>query len=302
MDCLAALEAEAACVGLEALVVDHVGPSLRDAVARRHPWVRIIPADPGTTIPTSGAWPSRRRRRRWWPSSKIMCKCLQGGRQQMLEAQGAKRTSRRRLGGERGHRIGWSTGPRFCASPATCSPPVRRTRPGRHGNNASYRRELLERFRDATGSGRWEHAPHEVLRRTWDQLHLPPGDRRRAQEALHDRGGHDAAIPLRAFVRRRPCGRPLDRCPPGVCCVGRRLLPPLLFSRIVARVWSRPPLRPLLLALLAAFLAAVRRRRGLRRRSGRAVARSRRLLGRVCCRAPPAARAASVSLRGSTSS
>ena len=50
-DCLTALSKQRADVNLEVLVADRCGEPLRGEVRRRFPWVRLLEAAPGTTIP-----------------------------------------------------------------------------------------------------------------------------------------------------------------------------------------------------------------------------------------------------------
>jgi hypothetical protein len=119
--------------------------------------------------------------------------------------------------------------------------------------------DAFERFRDATGSGRWEHDLHDVLRQHGISLYCRPeivvGHKKHytigeytTQRYLYARSYAGARVAARSTAVRV-----LYAASAAV------LLPPLLFSRIVARVWSRPPLRPLLLRslpLLPLFVVA----------------------------------------------
>ena len=64
MGCLAALSRQRTDVDLEVLVVDRCGEVLREEVRKTHPWVRVLEATPGTTIPDLRALAFREARGR----------------------------------------------------------------------------------------------------------------------------------------------------------------------------------------------------------------------------------------------
>jgi hypothetical protein len=127
------------------------------------------------------------------------------------------------------------------------------------GNNTTYRRELLERFHAATTSGRWEDHLHAVLREHGIHLYCHP-------EIV---AGHRKHYTIREYVSQRYLyARSYAGARVGRASVARRLvygagaatlLPPLLLTRIVGRVWARPAYRRALirsLPLLPLFVAA----------------------------------------------
>jgi hypothetical protein len=258
MGCLDALAIDAARTPLEVLVADRVGAELRREVQQRHPWVRLIEAAPGTTIPSLRAMAFLAASAPVVAVIEDHVRVPAGWADQML---GAQQRGEEVVGGavynaatERV--VDWAA---FLCEyshllPPLASGPVASIT----GNNTAYRRDLLERFRDAAASGRWEDHLHAVLRAHGIPLYCRPeiavGHKKHytvweytSQRYLY----------ARSFAGARVAGRPaLARALYGAAAV---LLPPLLLARIVGRVWARPPYRPMLvrsLPLLPLFVAA----------------------------------------------
>ena len=257
--CLDALAGERTRVPLEVLVVDRIGADLRAATIRQYPWVRVLEAPSGTSIPDL-------RRMAFEVANAPVVAVIEdhvqvpaGWTTQMLEAQARNEQV---VGGSvenaaTDRLVDWAA---FLCEYSHLLPPLSAGPvPAVTGNNVSYRRELLERFRDATGSGRWEQDLHNVLRQHGISLYCRPeivvGHKKHytigeytTQRYLYARSYAGARVAARSTAVRV-----LYAASAAV------LLPPLLFSRIVARVWSRPPLRPLLLRslpLLPVFVVA----------------------------------------------
>ena len=258
LDCLSALAAEAARVPLEVLVVDRVGPALRAEVARQHPWVRIIEAARGTPIPDLRAMAFSTAVAPVVAVIEDHVHVPPGWATQMLTAQQRGETV---VGGAVENAaterlVDWAA---FLCEYSHLLPPLPEGPvPTITGNNTTYRRELLERFREATSSGRWEDHLHAVLREHGVQLFCRPeivvGHKRHytvreyaSQRYLYARSYAAARLAGRKWPVRFVYG------------AASALLPPLLFSRIAGRVWSRPPYRPVLLRsapLLMLFVTA----------------------------------------------
>src|SRR5262249_558635 len=128
-----------------------------------------------------------------------------------------------------------------------------------HGNHTSYDRALLAEFRDVVESGRWEDALHEALRRRGVTLWARP-------DIV---AGHKKHYTVREYTRQRFLySRAYAALRLGDMGVTQRLaygaialaLPPVLFLRIVSRVWRGrlyrahlPPALPLLTLFVCAW-------------------------------------------------
>lgn len=258
-ECLAVLAAESARTPLEVLVVDRHGPEFRDEVRRRHPDVRVLDAPAGTTIPDM-------RMIAFAAASAPVVAVIEdhvhvppGWAGQMLRAQQLGETV---VGGavhnaatER--MVDWAA---FLCEYSHLLPPLPDGPVASiTGNNTTYRRELLERFRDATTSGRWEDHLHAVLQENGIQLYCHPeivvGHKKHytvaeytSQRFLYARSYAGARVSRESLARRLVYG-----------IAAATVLPPLLLTRIVRRVWARPAYRPVLLRtlpLLPLFVAA----------------------------------------------
>lgn len=245
LDCLSALAVEATRVPLEVLVVDRIGDALRAAVRRQHPWVRIIEAERGTTIPALRAMAFSAAVAPVVAVIEDHVHVPPGWATQMLTAQQRGETV---VGGAIENAaterlVDWAA---FLCEyshllPPLIAGPVRTIT----GNNTTYRRELLERFREATLCGRWEDHLHAVLHAHGVQLFCRPEivvRHKRHYTVLEY--ASQRYLYARSYAAARLTGRGWHvRLVYGLAGI---LLPPLLFARIVGRVWSRPPYRPVL--------------------------------------------------------
>jgi len=258
LECLSALAAEAARVPLEVLVVDRVGPALAEEVARQHPWVRIIEAARGTTIPDLRAIAFSAAVAPVVAVIEDHVHVPPGWATQMLTAQQRGETV---VGGAVENAaterlVDWAA---FLCEYSHLLPPLPEgSVPAITGNNTTYRRELLERFREATSSGRWEDHLHAVLRAHGIQLFCRPEIvvRHKRHYTVREYVSQ-RYLYARSYAAARLAGRPWPvRVVYGAAAA---LLPPLLFGRIAGRVWSRPRYRPVLvrsIPLLILFVTA----------------------------------------------
>jgi hypothetical protein len=174
LGCLAALELEAARTPIEVLVVDRVGPSVRRSVAERHPWAHVIDAAPDTPIPDLRAIAFARARGEVVAVIEDHVQVPRGWVDQMLAAQRRGETV---VGGTVENAaterlVDWAAFlceyshllPPLAAGPVTSLT----------GNNTTYRRDLLERFREAATSGRWEDHLHATMLAHGVQLYCRP--------------------------------------------------------------------------------------------------------------------------------
>lgn len=256
--CLDALAAESRRTPLEMLVPDRVGPALRQEVRRRHPEARVLESDSATTIPDLRAMA-------FAAASAPVVAVIEdhvivpaGWAKQLLDAQArgelvvggsVHNVATERLVDRAAFLCEYSH-----LLPPLPSGPV----PAITGNNTAYRRELLEQFREATTSGRWEDHLHAVMRQHGIELFCHPeiavGHKKHytvwgytSQRYLYARSYAAGRLGGRSIAARLLYG------------AAATLLPPLLLARIVSRVWARPAHRGGLigsLPLLPVFVAA----------------------------------------------
>jgi glycosyltransferase involved in cell wall biosynthesis len=257
--CLDALAVDARRTPLEAIVADRVGEGLRREISARYPWVRVLDAAPGTTIPQLRAMAFEAATAPIVAVIEDHVQVPPGWAEQMLaaHARGEEVVAGAVDNAATERLVDWAAF--LCEYSHLLAPLPSGPVPSIAGNNTTYRRALLDRFRDAVTSGRWEDHLHEVLRANGVALHCHPeiavGHKKHytvweyaSQRYLYARSF--------AGARVRDRGLPARALYAGAAAV---LLPPLLLARIVGRVWSRPPYRPMLLRslpLLPVFVAA----------------------------------------------
>ena len=256
--CLAALDAERRRTSLEALVVDRCGEAVRARIRHEHAWVRLIEADPRTTIPDLRAMAFAAARAPVVAVIEDHVLVPPGWADQLLLAQRQGLTvvggSVRNAATER--TVDWAA---FLCEyshllpPLTAGPVMSIT-----GNNTAYRRDLLERFRDAVTSGRWENHLHETLRAHGEQLYCRPEIEVRHKKHYTVREyTAQRYLYARSYAAARVQGRPAFVA--AAYGLAATLLPPVLLGRIVKNAWSRPAYRGVLgrsLPLLTVFVTA----------------------------------------------
>ena len=256
--CLAALSTERVRTPLEVLVVDRVGQTLREDVRRRYPWARVIEVPPRTTIPDMRAIAFAAAAAPVVAVIEDHVHVPPGWAEQMLRAhaQGQSVVAGAIHNAATERIVDWAA---FLCEYSHLLPPLPSGPVAAiAGNNTSYRRELLERFRDATTSGRWEDHLHTVLREHGIELYCRPditvGHKKHytvreytLQRYLYARSYAAARVSGSSRVRQLLYGA-------AAAC-----LAPLLLVRIVSRIWSRPAYRRELirsLPLLPVFVTA----------------------------------------------
>lgn len=256
IDCLTALDREGASVPLEVVVVDRVGRSVRDAVRQRYPWARVIDAPRGTPIPDLRAIGFEAARADVVGVIEDHVHVPPGWARQMLEAhaRGEMVVGGAVLNAATKRLVDWAAFlceyshllPPLAAGPVTTLT----------GNNTTYRRALLERFRDVITSGRWEDHLHAVLRTHGISLHCHP------EIAVLHRKHYSVAeyasqrfLYARSYAAFRLAGRTWSyRVAYGFAT---SVLPSILLARICRRVWARPPYRRWLLQSLPLLVVFV---------------------------------------------
>lgn len=255
--CLAALDAQRGSRP-EVVVADRVGSAVRDPLREEAPWAVLVEAPADTTIPELRARAFRACRgdvvgvvedhvqvpADW--SERMLAAHREGA---LVVGGSVENAARDRLVDRAAFLCEYS----HCLDPGAAGPAD-----GLPGNNVTYRRELLERFRDVIGEGRWEDRLHDALRASGIDLTSRP-DIRVAHEMHYTVGDYVAQRFLysRAFaaLRLRDASVP-RRAAYGLAAAA---LPPVLLGRIVRRVWRSDRPRSLLLRslpLLALFSVA----------------------------------------------
>jgi hypothetical protein len=256
--CLTALEAQSPDVDVEMIVVDRLGATVQQEVARRFPRARVIPVPSGTTIP-------RMRELAFEAAAADAVAVIEdhvivpkGWARALLEA---RRETGAVVGGSidnaaRSSIIDWAA---FLCEYSHCITPLP-SGPTNSvpGNNVIYDRALLERYRDTIAAGKWENYLHDALHRDGVPLVLRPeisvGHKKHytVWEYLSQR-----FLYARSYAGERVKGMPVaKRLSYGAAAFA---LPPLLMYRTVARVLAKRRYRAQLVAslpLLVLFIAS----------------------------------------------
>lgn len=256
--CLAALDQERAGLALEVLVPERCGQVVRDAVARHHPWVRLLPVPVGTSIPRMRALAFATARAPTVAVIEDHVLVPAGWARQMVAARG---DGVRVLGGgivngATKRTVDWAAF--FCEYSHLMAPLDPGPADWLTGNNTAYERALLEECRDVIEAGRWEDVLHEAFRQRGVELWCRPDivaqhkKHYRVREYLSQR-----FLYARAYAGDRVNGVSFGRrLGYGLLAFG---LPPVLFARIVFRVWRSGAHRAELarsLPLLGVFVTA----------------------------------------------
>ncbi|MEP7380297.1 MAG: glycosyl transferase [Gemmatimonadota bacterium] len=235
---LEALERQRADVALEVLVVDRLGPALRQQVATRFPQVRVLEVAADATIPHMRAVAFQAATA---PAVAVLEDHVIvpiGWAKAMLLAQtpstpvvaGAIENAATE------HLVDWAA---YLCEYSHCTPPLP-AGPAEWltGNNVVYPRELLERYRTVTESGAWENRLHDAFKADGIPLTCRPdivvGHKMHysfglymSQRYLYSRSYAGARAEGASFAKRMAMG------------AASLALPPLLFWRTVSRIRSK---------------------------------------------------------------
>jgi Glycosyl transferase family 2 len=235
---LAALERQRTDVELEVLVVDRIGPAVRDQVRERFPKVRVLEVPPDATIPDMRAIAFRAATA---PSVAVIEDHVlvpDGWAKALLAAQtpstpvvaGAVENA------ATDSLVDWAA---YLCEYSHCTPPLP-AGPAEWltGNNIVYPRTLLDRFRDVTESGGWENRLHDAMKAAGIVLTCRPeivvGHKMHytvglymSQRYLYSRSYAGARMEGAGTVKRWIMG------------AASLALPPLLFWRTVTRIRAK---------------------------------------------------------------
>lgn len=232
--CLAALTRQQGDAALEIIVADRVGSDVRTPLAALYPAVRLLPAAPGTSIPALRAEAFR-------AASADVVGVIEdhvivppNWAEQMLRAHGegaevvggsVDNAARERL-------VDWAA---FLCEYSHCLTPPTGAAEWVTGNNVTYRRHLLDRFRAAVDGTRWEDHLHRTMRQggvtLWSRPEIRVGHKKHytVGEYLHQR-----YLYARAYAGARLEGAgAMRRVGYGIAAAA---LPPILLCRIILRV------------------------------------------------------------------
>lgn len=232
--CLRALTRQKGAERIEILVADRVGETVRAPLRRGFPGVRLLEAEPGTTIPDLRAMAFGAAKAEVVGVLEDHVIVPADWAESMLRAHGegaevvggaVDNAARERL-------IDWAA---FLCEYSHCLTPPEGPAPWVTGNNVTYRRYLLERFQGTLGNGRWENHLHDALHQSgvtlWSRPEIRVGHKKHytvveylTQRYLYARSYAGARLQGAGAFRRLAYA--------GAAFV----LPPLLFSRIVSRV------------------------------------------------------------------
>ncbi len=235
---LEALERQRADVALEVLVVDRLGPALREAVKSRFPLVRILEVASDATIPQMRAvafaaatapavavledhvivpdgW-AKAMLRAQTPSTPVIAGAVENAATDTL--------------------VDWAA---YLCEYSHCTPPLPAgPADWLTGNNVVYPRELLDRYRSVIESGAWENRLHDAFKADGIPLTCRPeivvGHKMHysfglymSQRYLYSRSYAGARAEGAGFAKRMAMG------------AASLALPPLLFWRTVSRIRAK---------------------------------------------------------------
>jgi hypothetical protein len=256
--CLAALEGERTNTTIEALVPERCGAQVRESLARTYPWARVLPVSTHTTIPQMRAIAFREAAAPTVAVIEDHVIVPPGWARAMLAARsnGARVVGGGLVNAATETVVDWAAW--LCEYNHLAAPMPSGQVDGIHGNHTAYDRALLTELREVVDSGRWEDALHAAIRARgislWARPDIVAGHRKHytVREYATQR-----FLYSRAYAAMRTHGAPLARRV--VYGAMAFALPPVLFLRIVSRVWRgglyRRHLAPSL-PLLALFVFA----------------------------------------------
>ena len=258
LGCLAALSNQRSDVDLEVLVADRCGEPVRAEVRRLYPWVRILEAPVGTTIPDLRALAFSQATARSVAVIEDHVIVPPGWARALLDAQAGGDIV---VGGAVENAavervVDWAA---FLCEYSHCILPLPEGPASwLTGNNVVYPRELLARYQEVIGRGQWENRLHDAMRHDGVPLVCRP----------EIRVGHKKHYTVGEYLSQRYLyARSYAGARVADASLGKRLgygaaalaLPPLLMFRTVSRVLAKRRHRAELvrsLPLLAVFVVS----------------------------------------------
>jgi hypothetical protein len=234
--CLGALERERATVMMEAIVPERCGEAVRRAAAEKYPWALVLPVSQETTIPQMRALAFGHAHAPTVAVIEDHVIVTKGWARAMLDA---RARGERVVGGGLVNTatdgvVDWAAW--LCEYNHLAGPMAEGKVDGIHGNHTAYDRELLVELRDVANSGQWEDALHNAIRAKgvalWSRPEIVAG-----HEKHYTVGEYTSQrfYYSRAYAAMRSKGAGLGKRI--VYGLSAFALPPVLFLRIVSRVW-----------------------------------------------------------------
>ena len=232
--CLRALSSQQGA-RVEIIVADRIGAAMREPLRAAFPEVRLIEAPPGTTIPALRrmAFAAARAPIVGVIEDHVIVPPDWARRMLDAHAAGAQVVGGSVANAATGNLVDWSA---FLCEYSHCLEPAAGPSSWLTGNNTTYRRELLERFAPVIAEERWEGALHDAIRAAGIELLSRPdivvGHKRHytvgeyvEQRYLYSRSYAGLRVAGAGAARRLVYG------------AAALALPPVLFGRVVSRVW-----------------------------------------------------------------
>jgi GT2 family glycosyltransferase len=167
-ECLEALAAERAHVPAEVVVVDRCGRAVREHVREHFPWVRLVEAEPAQPLPALMAMGIASCRAEIVAVIEDHCLVCPGWLTRVREAHGGDAPAYAAVGGPVENAavdriVDWAA---FLCEYSHVMPPVEDGEVSRiPGNNAAYRRSVLDEVGVESYGRLWEYFWHEKIRR-----------------------------------------------------------------------------------------------------------------------------------------
>jgi GT2 family glycosyltransferase len=257
-DCLTHLDRQRSDVELEVVVVERQGDETRRFVREEYPWVKLIEVEKSQTIPQMRAMAFDVAEGEAVAVIEDHVMVPDGWAKHMLaeleKTDGVVAGSVQNAATET--LMDWAC---FLCEYHHLIPPIEEGEvPWLTGNNVTYKRSVLARFRDAFNAGKWENHLHDAFKSEGIRLVCRPeievGHKKHytfgeylSQRYLYSRSYAGATTKDASFVKRLIRG------------AASFILPPVMFLRVVSCIWKKGRHRGLLiksLPLIACFTTA----------------------------------------------
>lgn len=237
LECLTALRRTASAdASLEILVVDRCGDTVRTALASMLPEVLVLPVDPTTSIPEMRAIGFDHAQ---GSAIAVIDDHILVPPDWTMQLRGALASGASVVGGSvynaaTDRTVDWAAF--FCEYSHVIAPEASRDAERLTGNNVAYSRELRESYSAIARKGHWEDEFHDTLRR--DGIPLMCAPEIAVGHKMHQRM-RDYISQRYWYSRARTGGASahLTLAQRALGMARSFVLPPVLFARIIARVW-----------------------------------------------------------------
>ncbi len=232
--CLQALACQSGAIAIEVLVADRVGESVRGPLREKYADARILETVPEMSIPALRALAFTEARAEIVGVIEDHVIVAPDWAERMLAAhrEGAQVVGGSVDNAARERLVDWAA---FLCEYSHCLAPPVGSAEWLTGNNVTYRRSLLEQFKDVVSQEHWEDRLHDAIRRTGVVLESRPDIR--VGHKKHYKAGeylHQRYLYARSHAGMK--GARAGQIQSLACGFAALALPPLLLFRTVARV------------------------------------------------------------------